>query len=91
MQIEANKTSLHQTKNHGELVGNVRLRDKDILVVDDRAELQLNNGEARIDNAKYVIHQAHVRGSALYAKREETAIIHLKDDTYTHYEPNDNT
>jgi LPS-assembly protein len=90
MQVEADEASLHQTENRGELVGNVRLRDKGMLVVGDRAELQLDNGEARIDNAEYVLHQAHVRGSALYAKREETAIIRLKDGTYTRCEPGDN-
>ncbi|ERI51276.1 LPS-assembly protein LptD [Pseudomonas sp. EGD-AK9] len=90
MQVEADEASLHQTENRGELIGNVRLRDKGMLVVGDRAELQLDNGEAKIDNAEYVMHEAHVRGSALYAKREETAIIRLKDGTYTRCEPGDN-
>lgn len=90
MQVEADEASLHQTENRGELVGNVRLRDKGMLVVGDRADLQLDNGEAKIDNAEYVLHKAHVRGSALYAKREETAIVRLKDGTYTRCEPGDN-
>ncbi|TBU86265.1 LPS-assembly protein LptD [Phytopseudomonas dryadis] len=90
MQVEADEANLHQTENRGELVGNVRLRDKGALVVGDRAELQLDNGEAKIDNAEYVLHQSHVRGSALYAKREETAIIRLKDGTYTSCEPGSN-
>ena len=90
MQVEADEASLHQAENRGELVGNVRLRDKGMLVVGDRAELQLDNGEAKIDNAEYVLHQAHVRGNALYAKREETAIVRLKDGTYTRCEPGDN-
>ncbi|WP_443190735.1 LPS-assembly protein LptD [Pseudomonas indica] len=90
MQVEADEANLRQAENRGELVGNVRLRDKGTLVVGDRAELQLDNGEAKIDNAEYVIHQGHVRGSALYAKREETAIIRLKDGTYTRCEPSSN-
>lgn len=90
MQVEADEASLHQAENRGELIGNVRLRDKGMLVVGDRAELQLDNGEAKIDNAEYVMHQAHARGSALYAKREETAIVRLKDGTYTRCEPGDN-
>ncbi|MBU3057197.1 LPS-assembly protein LptD [Pseudomonas indica] len=90
MQVEADEANLRQAENRGELVGNVRLRDKGTLVVGDRAALQLDNGEAKIDNAEYVIHQGHVRGSALYAKREETAIIRLKDGTYTRCEPGSN-
>ncbi len=91
LQIEADEANLRQLENKGELVGNVRLRDNGTLVVGDRAELQLDNGEARIDNAEYVLHGSHTRGSALYAKREETSIIRLKDGTYTRCEPGENT
>lgn len=34
-----NEGHLYQTENRGELVGNVRLRDKGMLIVGDRAEL----------------------------------------------------
>lgn len=90
MQVEADEANLHQAENRGELVGNVKLRDKGALVVGDHAELQLDNGEAKIDNAEYVLHQSHTRGNALYAKRQEDAVIRLKDGTYTRCEPGDN-
>src|SRR5690606_16338252 len=90
MQVEADEANLMQAENRGELVGNVRLRDQGMLVVGDKAQLQLDNGEARVDNAEYVLHKGHVRGSALYAKREESAIIRLKDGTYTSCEPGSN-
>ncbi|MGH8435504.1 MAG: LPS-assembly protein LptD [Pseudomonas sp.] len=90
MQVEADEASLHQAENRGELNGNIKLRDKDALVVGDHAELQLDNGEAKIDNAEYVLHKASVRGNALYAKRQEDAIIRLKDGTYTRCEPGSN-
>ncbi|WP_437880212.1 LPS-assembly protein LptD [Pseudomonas sp. LRF_L74] len=89
-QVEADEANLHQAENRGELVGNVRLRDNGALIVGDRAEIQLDNGEAQIDNAEYVLHQSHIRGSALYAKREDSAIIRLKDGTYTRCEPGSN-
>jgi LPS-assembly protein len=91
MQVEADEANLRQAENLGELVGNVRLRDQGALVVGDRAELQLDTGEARVDNAEYVLHKSHIRGSALYAKREESAIIRLKDGTYTSCEPGSNS
>jgi len=37
------------------------------------------------------VHSGKVRGSAQYAKREETAIIRLKDGTYTSCEPGENS
>jgi LPS-assembly protein len=91
MQVEADEANLRQAENRGELIGNVRLRDQGMLVVGDRAELQLDNGEAKVDNAEYVLHKSHIRGNALYAKREESAIIRLKDGTYTSCEPGSNT
>lgn len=65
MQVEGDEANLHQLENRGELVGNVKLRDKGMLVVGDHAQVQLDNGEAQVDNAEYVIHKAHARGSAL--------------------------
>ncbi|RJG12271.1 LPS-assembly protein LptD [Pseudomonas cavernicola] len=91
MQVEADEARLLQAENRGELNGNVKLRDNGALVVGDHAELQLDNGEAKIDNAEYVLHQSHTRGNALYAKRQEDAIIRLKDGTYTTCEPGSNT
>ncbi|GGK02085.1 LPS-assembly protein LptD [Pseudomonas matsuisoli] len=90
LQVEADEANLHQLDNRGELLGNVRLRDKGMLVLGDRAQIQLDSGEADIDNAQYVIHDAHVRGTASYAKREVTSIVRLKDGTYTRCEPGDN-
>lgn len=90
LQIEADEASLHQAENRGELNGNVRLRDKGALVVGDHAQLQLDTGEAKIDNAEYVMHKGHIRGNALHVKRQEDAIIRLKDGTYTRCEPGSN-
>jgi len=90
MQAEADEASLYQAENRGELNGNVRVRDNGALLVGDHAEVQLDTGEAKVDNAEYVLHKSRIRGNALYAKRAENAIIRLKDGTYTTCEPNSN-
>ncbi|WP_194791260.1 LPS-assembly protein LptD [Pseudomonas sp. UFMG81] len=90
MQAEADEANLYQAENRGELKGNVKIRDNGSLVVGDQAEIQLDTGEARVDNAEYVMHKSHIRGNALYAKRAENAIIRLKDGTYTTCEPGSN-
>lgn len=91
MQAEAQVATLDQQTNRGELEGQVRLRDRGMLVMGERAELQLDSGAARVDNAEYVLHPAHARGTALYATRDENAVIRLKDGTYTSCEPGENT
>lgn len=90
MQAEADEANLYQAENRGELNGNVKIRDNGSLVVGDRAEIQLDTGEAQVDNAEYVMHKSRIRGNALYAKRSENAIIRLKDGTYTTCEPSSN-
>ena len=90
MQAEADEAKLYQAENRGELIGKVRIRDKGSLVVGDKANLQLDNGEAQVDNAEYVMHKSHLRGSATYIKREETSIIRLKNGSYTSCEPGSN-
>jgi len=90
MQAEADEANLYQQDNLGELKGNVRIRDLNSLLVGDRAELQLDSGEAQVDNAEYVMHSGKVRGNARYIKRQEDAIIRLKDGTYTSCEPGSN-
>ncbi|MHA6578057.1 LPS-assembly protein LptD [Pseudomonas yamanorum] len=90
MQVEADEANLYQAENRGELTGNVRLRDNGALLVGDHAEVQLDTGAAKVDNAEYVMHKSRIRGNALYAKRAENAIIRLKDGTYTTCEPNSN-
>lgn len=90
MQAEADEANLYQAENRGDLNGNVRIRDNGALIVGDHAEVQLDTGEAKVDNAEYVLHKSRIRGNALYAKRAENAIIRLKDGTYTTCEPNSN-
>ncbi|UQS90251.1 hypothetical protein M5C90_01545 [Pseudomonas chlororaphis subsp. piscium] len=90
MQVEADEANLYQAENRGELSGNVRLRDNGALLVGDHADVQLDTGEAKVDNAEYVMHKSRIRGNALYAKRAENAIIRLKDGTYTTCEPSSN-
>ncbi|MDY0248437.1 MAG: LPS-assembly protein LptD [Pseudomonas sp.] len=90
LQAEADEANLYQQDNKGELKGNVRIRDRNTLVVGDRAELQLDSGAAQIENAEYVMHTGKTRGNAQYIKRQEDAIIRLKDGTYTRCEPGSN-
>ncbi|MFT0211293.1 LPS-assembly protein LptD [Pseudomonas sp. F1_0610] len=90
-QAEADEAHLYQLENRGELVGNVKLRDNGALITGSRAEIQLDNGAAQIEDVNYVMHQSGTRGEARYAKREESAIIRLKDGTYTRCAPGSNT
>ena len=90
IQVEADEANLYQAENRGELIGDVKLRSNGMLVVGDQAEIQLDSGAAKIEQAEYVLHAANARGSAQYIKRSEDGIIQLKDGTYTTCAPGSN-
>jgi len=90
LQAEANEAHLYQTESRAELSGNVRLREKGALLVGERAEVQLSDGSAQVDNAEYVLHETRSRGGANYIKREANGIIRLKNGSYTQCAPDSN-
>jgi LPS-assembly protein len=67
MQVESDEASLYQAESRAELNGDVRIRDNGALIVGDHADVQLDTGEAKVDNAEYVMHKSRIRGNALYA------------------------
>ncbi len=90
LQVEADEANLYQQDNIAELKGNVRIRDRNTLMLGERATLVLDSGATQVDNAEYLMHEGHVRGAAQYIRRNEDAIIRLKDGTYTSCEPGSN-
>lgn len=87
LQFESDSAQLDQLANLGQLDGNVRLRDRDMLIVGDHAHIQLDSGEAQVDNAEYVVHSMQTRGQASYIKRQEEGIVRLKNGSYTSCAP----
>ncbi|TDQ34781.1 LPS-assembly protein LptD [Thiopseudomonas denitrificans] len=90
LQFTGDSAELNQQTSLGRLDGNVSLRDRDVLIVGDHARIQLDSGEAQIDNAEYVLHEMQSRGTANYIKRQEEGIIRLKNGSYTSCVPGNN-
>ena len=93
MQVESDVAHLDQLENRGVAgTATCACATTGMLVVGDRAQLQLDNGEAEVDNAEYVIHAAKTRGAARNTPSvRTTAVVRLKDGTYTRCEPGENT
>lgn len=91
LQAQANEASFDQGNNQILLDGNVRLRDQGVLVLGDKARMQIDSGETRIDQVRYVVHDAKARGSATKLMRRDDAVIVMTDGTYTTCEPGENT
>ena len=88
-QLESDEAYLDNEKNFGEFKGNVVFREPGSLIVGDTAQSQLDTGRTEIDNARYVMHESHARGSAEVILRHEDATMELDDATYTTCPPGD--
>ncbi|HIZ50238.1 MAG TPA: LPS-assembly protein LptD [Candidatus Pseudomonas excrementavium] len=91
LQAQANQASFDQTNNLVRLNGDVRLRDQGVLVLGDRAQMQIDSGETRIEQVRYVVHDANARGSAEKLMRRDDAVIVMTDGSYTTCDPGRNT
>ena len=91
LQAQSNRASFDQPNNQILLDGNVRLRDQGVLVTGEKASMQIDSGEARIDQVSYVVHGASARGTASKLIRRDDAVIVLTEGTYTTCEPGENT
>ena len=91
LQAQANQASFDQTNNLVRLNGDVRLRDQGVLVLGGRAQMQIDSGETRIEQVRYVVHDANARGSAEKLMRRDDAVIVMTDGSYTTCDPGRNT
>lgn len=91
LQAEANTASFDQNNNVIRLEGDVRLRDQGVLVLGDQAQMQIDSGQTRIDEVRYVVHDANARGTATKLMRRDDAVIVMTDGTYTTCAPGKNT
>lgn len=91
LQAQSNSASFDQANNLIVLDGNVRLRDQGVLVLGESARMQIDTGETRIDQVRYVVHDARARGTATKLMRRDDAVIVMTDGTYTTCEPGENT
>lgn len=91
LQAQSDHASFDQNSSQAVLTGNVRLRDQGVLLLGERAQMQVDTGETRIDDVRYVVHEAHARGEARKLMRRDDAVIVMADGSYTTCEPGQNT
>ncbi|WP_160115510.1 LPS-assembly protein LptD [Marinobacterium lutimaris] len=72
------------------LDGNVTYREPGLLMVGDRARADLNAGHTSFHDAEYVMHQEHMRGSAVSIERFGDARVVMNDGRITFCEPGNN-
>ncbi len=86
-QIKSNSALVDQENRRITLIGNVRFREPNMLLMGNHALLDLDSEEVQIESATYVLHQSSIRGSAKSLRRKSDGIITIKDSSFTSCEP----
>lgn len=86
-ELTADSARITRSANAAELTGNVTFRDPGVLLVGDRALVKMNEGEAEIDNAQFVLHETGLRGYAAAIRISEANSLTLNDGGFTSCEP----
>ncbi|GHE20694.1 LPS-assembly protein LptD [Halomonas urumqiensis] len=86
-QLESPNVRVPSSRDRAFAEGPLALRDENLLVRGDAAELALNSDAASIDGAHYVVHDQHLRGDASRLERLEDGRYRLSDATFTTCDP----
>jgi len=80
-----------KVSREAELKGNIQVREPGLLLRADSAYVDTQTGNARLDNARFVLYETRVQGRAENLQKFGDQIISLNQGTFTSCEPGDNT
>ncbi len=89
--FRADVFTFDKTTREAELDGDIQVREPGLLLRADKAYVDTNTGDARLDNARFVLYETRVRGQAESLEKFGDRIISLDQGTFTSCEPGDNS
>jgi LPS-assembly protein len=90
-QVRSDVAIVNQNDRSVELKGGVQFREPGLLMLGDRAFVNLDTQQVEIENATYVIHESVTRGTAGNFKRDIDDYVYIDNATYTTCEPGNNS
>ncbi len=72
------------------LSGNVSLREPNVLLLGDKAQVYSKTGEAVVYNNQFIFHREHMRGTADVLRRDADGLIHIQNGNFTYCAPGEN-
>ncbi len=89
--IGAERMQFDRNEQQAELEGEVTIRNPGMLILGDSARVSTKNEEAEFRQARFVMHQEHIRGTAKAIEQNPEGVITLHGGSVTTCEPNSNT
>jgi LPS-assembly protein len=88
--ITSTRGEYDQQASNARLFGQVRYREKGLLLTSEQADANMLSGDTRFHNARYVMHQEHMRGQAVLITRYGDRRVELNEGAITYCEPGSN-
>jgi len=89
--FRADTFTFDKITREAELDGDIQVREPGVLLRADKAYVDTNTGNARLENARFVLYETRVRGRAESLQKFGDTVISLDQGTFTSCEPGDNT
>jgi len=89
--ITTDRFYLDKETRQAELTGNIQVREPGLLFRADHADININSGDADLQNASFVIYDTRVRGTAGELQKIGDKTIILDEGQFTSCEPGDDT
>ena len=88
-QLSGNEATLNREDRSGTLKGDIVVREPGVLLKGDEAEFFSKTGEATLQNSQFILHDQHIRGTALELNRDEYGLIHIHEGNLSYCAPGD--
>jgi LPS-assembly protein len=86
--IECEQAKIEKAINYYSLIGDVKIRQKGVLLIGDKASLSGNTQQAEITNSDFILYNSNSHGHADSIKVNSQGVLEFKNAYYTSCPPN---
>jgi len=85
--LSGDSATVDRATQSGTLTGNIVIREPGVLLKGKQAEFASDSGEAVVSDSEFILHQQHIRGSAVVLRRDSDGLIFIEDGGLTYCAP----
>jgi LPS-assembly protein len=85
--MRSDKVVVDREQESTALSGKITLREPDVLLQGNSAQIYSKTGEAIVYDGRFVFHREHIRGTADILERDADGLIHIHNGNFTYCAP----
>lgn len=85
--IRADNAIYSQTSREAEISGDIQMREPGLLLRAERATVDIDKGNASLEQAQFVLHETRIRGEAKRLEKFGERLFRLEESRFTSCEP----